>query len=72
MPDGANPLYEVLTWDSELGDFTPQEGLPPGPFTRAGLRGALRSLRDMGYDVNRRDAHSVLVRRLGGEDAGDE
>ena len=35
-------LYQVLTWDSELQEFTPQVGVPPGPYTLFGLRGPIR------------------------------
>jgi hypothetical protein len=55
--------YEVLTWDMDLQQFTPQQGLPPGPFSLFGLRRALRTLRAMGYGADRDDC-STLVRRV--------
>lgn len=42
-------LYGVTTWDSDLQEFTPQIGVPVGPYTLFGLRPALRALRQMGY-----------------------
>lgn len=42
-------LYFVETWDSEKQAFTPQEGVPIGPYTKFGLRKAIRDLREIGY-----------------------
>jgi hypothetical protein len=56
--------YEVTTWDMDLQEFTPQPGVVAGPHSKWDLRRVLRRLRDIGYDVNRADAHSVLVRRI--------
>lgn len=55
--------YRVTTWDIERQDWTPQSGVPTGPYTLFGLRKALRKLRSMGYDVSRRGGVSVLVER---------
>jgi hypothetical protein len=41
--------FRVLTWDTDLQEFTPQDGVDPGPYTLFGLRPALRQLREMGY-----------------------
>lgn len=57
------PKYNVTTWDMDLQKFTPQNGLPPGPFSKWELRGVLRALKRMGYDINRAFAPSVLVER---------
>ena len=43
------PLFRVLTWDTDEQKFTPQDGVPEGPYTLFGLRPALRALRNMGY-----------------------
>lgn len=59
----TKPTYEVLTWDSDKGKFTPQRGVRRGPWGKWGLRRALRALRDIGYDVHRSGAPSVLVQR---------
>jgi hypothetical protein len=48
----------------DLQEFTPQPGVVAGPYSKWDLRRVLRRLRDIGYDVNRADAHSVLVRRI--------
>jgi hypothetical protein len=44
--------------------FTPQQGVRCGHYSKWGLRGALRKLKAMGYDVNRAEAYSVLVERI--------
>lgn len=60
--------YYVETWDTNLQAFTEQEGVPRGPHTLAGLLGALRLLRDMGYSACKGDP-AVAVWR---EDDHDE
>lgn len=45
--------YFVTTWDTDQQDFTPQEGVPAGPWTLWGLRIALRALRELGYIASR-------------------
>jgi hypothetical protein len=57
----SKSLFDVLTWDSDKQDFTPQSGVRKGPYTLWGLRKALRKLRQMGYSADRSDP-SVLVR----------
>lgn len=49
-------LYSVTTWDSELQEFTPQDGLmvPALGVDLAGVRAALRELRTLGYSCHRR------------------
>lgn len=54
--------YFVYTWDAETQRFTPQEGVHSGPYTKWGLRQALRTLQAMGYDASRHD-FSILVER---------
>lgn len=56
--------YYVKTWDTDRQEFTPQQGVPVGPYTQFGLRRVLRKLRSIGYDVSPREcACSVLVSR---------
>ena len=57
----SQSLFDVLTWDTNKQDFTPQAGVRKGPYTLWGLRRALRKLRQMGYAADRHDP-SVLVR----------
>jgi len=66
---GAATLkYDILTWDSELGKFTKQEGMtnPTIDIGHHQIRPALRELQSFGYACNRNycdsDA-SVLVER---------
>lgn len=47
--------YFVGTWDTDLQEFTEQEGVPRGPYTLWELRGALRALRKMGYSARKGD-----------------
>lgn len=54
------PRYEVLTYDIDTGEFTPQQALRRAPWSKWGLRRALRRLRTMGYDGTRQD-NSILV-----------
>ena len=42
-------IYCVETWDCDKQAFTPQVGVPSGPYTKWGLRTAIRALRSMGY-----------------------
>ena len=55
--------YEVLTWDADIGEFTPQRGVRRLARGKWGLRRALRQLRGLGYDASKGDS-SVLVERL--------
>lgn len=54
-------FYSVTTWDSELQEFTPQEGVRSRHIRREDLRRVLRELRSYGYDTSRAGGHSVLV-----------
>ena len=47
------PGYYVETWDSEKQEFTPQKGVRTGPWSKWGLRKAIRLLRAMGYSCDR-------------------
>ncbi len=47
--------YCVETWDTELEEYTPQEGVESGPHSWAGLLAALRQLRAIGYECRRPD-----------------
>ena len=67
------PKYEVLTWDTDKQDFTPQKGVRRGPYTLFGLWKALRKLRHGGCPATRLphtpgDGHvgdpSVLIQRV--------
>lgn len=51
------PRYEVLTWDIERQEWTPQQGVRKGPYTLWGLKRALRKLRAIGYPCNYRSCH---------------
>jgi hypothetical protein len=53
--------YYVRTWDAELQQWTPQEGVPHGPHSQWDLKRALRALQNCGYDVGRAGGHFVLV-----------
>lgn len=44
--------YYIETWDTEAQKFTPQDGVPVGPYTLFGLRKAVRELRNLGYPCN--------------------
>ena len=45
--------YTVETWDPDLQQWTPQIGVPPGPFTRRELvETILPLLNDMGYSCD--------------------
>lgn len=52
--------YFIETWDSDLQEFTPQEGVPSGPYTLFGLRLPMRELQSMGYPCDRGD-NAVLI-----------
>lgn len=53
--------YYVHTWDPDTKEFTPQNGVRVGPWSKWGLRKALRSLQDMGYETTRAGGFCVLV-----------
>lgn len=44
------PRYDILTWDTDEQTFTPQPGIRRGPWSRWGLRKAIRMARGAGYD----------------------
>ncbi len=46
--------YYVYTWDTYKEAFTPQQGLKSGPWSKWGLRRAIRCLRAMGYSCDYR------------------
>jgi|HubBroStandDraft_2_1064218.scaffolds.fasta_scaffold713933_2 hypothetical protein len=50
------PGYYVETWCPEQERFTPQDGVPAGPYSLFGLRAAIRALRDLGYPCDYRHA----------------
>lgn len=56
--------YEVTTWDIDLQKFTPQVGVRGEGLSKWELRLALRQLRNIGYDVKRNFAPSVLIERI--------
>jgi len=58
----TKPKYEVLTWDTDKQDFTPQRGVRKGPYTLFGLRKALRALKAIGYGCDRQDPSVYVVR----------
>lgn len=52
--------YYVYTYDADVGDYTVQDGVPEGPWTKWGLREAIRLLRECGYPSDRYD-NFVLI-----------
>lgn len=58
--------YRVTTWDVDKQDFTPQVGVHAYPWSKWGLRKALRMLRALGYYAKRDDS-STLVERIDGD-----
>ena len=48
----SEPLYDILTYDPDLDDWTHQVGLPPNPIPKSGLKAALYRLREMGYPAD--------------------
>jgi hypothetical protein len=44
--------YYVETWDTDAQKFTPQDGVPIGPYSLFGLRVAVLALRNLGYPCN--------------------
>lgn len=61
--------YYVTTWDYEGKQWTPQTGVRVGPYTKWGLRKALRKLRKLGYQADRHDS-GVRVTRYDGTNRG--
>ena len=55
--------YFVTTWDAEREEFTPQQGVRTGPYGLAGLRKAIRKLREYGYSGTRQDPSIYVERR---------
>ena len=50
------PRYRVLTWDHEKQQFTPQRGVGRASnITLWQVRGVLRRLQEMGYEVRKGD-----------------
>jgi len=58
------PKYEILTWDIDRQDFTPQQGVRRGPYTLFGLRKAIRAMRECGYTVRRHGDSFTLIQRI--------
>ncbi len=61
------PSYRVLTWDHNLEEFTPQDGVPPLVHGVLELRKAIRQLQADGYPCNRSGGDSdasVLIERV--------
>lgn len=48
-------IYYVTTWDVNLHQFTPQQGVRTGPYSLWGLRKAVRKLRALGYTARKGD-----------------
>ena len=59
----SKPRYYLWTWDSDKQDWTPQQGVRCGPWSKWGLRRALRKLRGMGYNARKMDPF-ILVKRI--------
>ncbi len=64
---GAQVRYHIRTWDAEIEEFTPQDGMSEIVSGFCGLRDAIRALRLRGYSAHRAgddsDA-SVLIERI--------
>ena len=63
--------YDVTTWDPETEQYTPQIGLPQGPFTREQMyREIIPRLRELGYgsewdpDAPRSGSPCVLIEQV--------
>lgn len=59
----ATYKYKVTTWDQDKQKFTPQMGVRKGPYSKWGLRRALRALQAIGYDTTRENGFCVCVER---------
>jgi len=55
--------YQIRTWDRNAESYTPQTGVPRVT-TLAGLRPALRRLRELGFNTRREYAPDVLIERI--------
>ena len=60
---GGEVKYDVLTWDVERQEWTPQQGVRRGPYTLWGLRRALRTLQQLGYPCHRQDSFVLVQAR---------
>ena len=63
------PIYEILTWDADEEEFTPQFGVPQFVEGWRGLLRAVRRLREHGYTAHRLKNNSdsdssVLIERV--------
>lgn len=56
------PTYRIMTWDTEVQEFTPQDGVPEIAKGWRGLRSAMRSLRLIGYVGGKGDSLAMVVR----------
>ena len=58
--------YRITTWDADLEEYTPQDGVPARVSGIGELRAAMRALQANGYSCNR-NRHdsdpSVLIER---------
>ena len=55
--------YDVLTYDWDKREYTPQRGVRRGPWSKWGLRRALRKLRKLGYDTGRGSSSVFVAQR---------
>lgn len=72
----SEPLYSIGTWDTDLGCYTPQIGVPSINLTRRQLVESMRELQQCGYSCHRtgntdqavRDSDTyVLIERTDGK-----
>ena len=56
----GNPIYRIRTYDPERGDYTKDINCPEWVRGLPGLRRALRTLENLGYQARRPDA-GILV-----------
>lgn len=65
----SKQTYSVDTWDMDREAWTPQQGVRRGPWSKWGLRRAIRALRGMGYEARRCDPFvSVTARQKASDD----
>lgn len=74
FPPDTTPMkdrrYFVRTWDVEQDNYTPQDGVNPGPHSLWDLKRALRELQACGYQCDRHDS-AVFVHRVDAETGRD-
>ncbi len=65
--DTPETQYSILTWDTNLEKYTPQDGVPELVTGFRGLIAAIRLLREAGYSADRNHCSSdpaVLIEKV--------